>query len=47
MVYIDTEVMGIQEIFFRVETDDFERLLDVMKKNKLDVRYVKRAVKNA
>lgn len=45
MVYIDTEVMGIQEIFFRVETDDFDHLLDVMKKNKLDVRYVKRSQK--
>lgn len=40
IVYIDTEVMGIQEIFFRVETNDFERLLAVMKKNKLDVRHV-------
>ena len=40
IVYIDTEVMGIQEIFFRVETKDFDRLLNFMKKNKLDVRFV-------
>ena len=47
LMFIDTEVMGIQEIFFRVETNNFDRLLDIMKKNKLDVRHVKRAVKEA
>ncbi len=44
IVYIDTEVMGIQEIFFRVETTDFEHLLTVMKKNKLDVRNIRPAI---
>ncbi len=47
IVYIDTEVMGIQEMFFRVETDNFDYLLEIMKKNKLDVRHVKRAQKDA
>ncbi|MFA9466094.1 MAG: CBS domain-containing protein [Velocimicrobium sp.] len=40
IVNVDTEVMGIQEFFLRVETDDFDKVIKELQKNKYDVRHI-------
>lgn len=40
IVNVNTEVMGIQEFFLRIETDDFAKVVKELEKNKFDVRHV-------
>ncbi|MDK2807586.1 MAG: acetoin utilization protein AcuB [Clostridiales bacterium] len=47
IVNVDTEVMGIQEFFLRVETDDFDRVIKELQKNKYDVRHIHYANKQS
>ena len=46
IVNVDTEVMGIQEFFLRIDTDDFEKVVRELEKNKYDVRHVRYANKD-
>lgn len=43
IVNVDTEVMGIQEFFLRIEADDFAKVVKELEKNKYDVRHVQYA----
>lgn len=45
IVNVDTEVMGIQEFFLRIDTDDFGKVVKELEKNKYDVRHVQYAEK--
>ena len=38
VVLINTEMLGLQEIFFRVETEDFPNIIKTLKKKGFDVR---------
>ncbi len=44
IVGVDTEVMGIQEYFLRIDTDDqesFDKIIKDLEKNKYDVRHIR------
>lgn len=43
IVGVDTEVMGIQEFFLRIEAEDFDKVVRELEKNKYDVRHVRYA----
>ncbi len=43
---VDTEVMGIQEFFLRIDSDDFGKVVKELEKNKYDVRHVHYAKKD-
>lgn len=40
-VQIDTEIMGIQELHISIEAENFQNVVDALKKNKFDIRNVK------
>ncbi len=43
---VDTEVMGIQEFFLRIDSDDFGKVVKELEKNKYDVRHIHYAKKD-
>lgn len=41
IVQIDAEVMGLQEVYVRIEAQDFGKVVKLLEKNKFDVRNVR------
>ena len=39
IVLINTETLGLQEVFFRVETDDFPSVVKMLQKKGFDIRF--------
>lgn len=42
MIMFHTEVMNLMEIFMRIDAEDFDKVIEALEKNNIDVRDVKR-----
>ncbi|MSS64349.1 CBS domain-containing protein [Velocimicrobium porci] len=41
IVQVDTEVMGLQEVYIRIDAEDFSKVIKSLEKNKFDVRNIR------